>query len=96
LKFERASIEKKKWHTPSAKVFKVLGIVGESHSDRPSWAPAGCMIQWDKRPTCPVLNCFEGPSAPLQALLSSSAKALPHSNDGLFHLILGDEASKKV
>jgi hypothetical protein len=43
------------------------------------------------------LQCFEGPSQQLQALLSSSSRAvLPHSFDGLFHLIVGGEGLKKV
>jgi hypothetical protein len=54
------------------------------------------MIQWDKRPAYPVLACFEGASQPLQALLASSYKTLPHSSDGLFHLIISDEANSKV
>ncbi len=76
FKFERAALEKKKWHTPSSKIFKVLGIVGEMHGDlssrpRDSWDVPSCMIQWDKRPAYPVLQCAEGPSPQLQIVRSS-------------------------
>jgi hypothetical protein len=76
FKFERAAVEKKKWHTPSLKTFKVLGIVGEMHSDaRASWDVPSCMIQWDKRPAYPVLQCTEGPSPQLQTVRKSPSRS---------------------
>jgi hypothetical protein len=44
-----------------------------------------------------VLQCFEGPSPQLKALLSSTSKAvLPYSSDGLFYVIVGGDGLKKV
>ncbi len=69
FKFERAAVEKKKWHAPSLKTFKVLGIVGEMHGGASAaWDVPSCMIQWDKRPAYPVLQCAEGPSPQLQTV----------------------------
>jgi hypothetical protein len=92
LKFERASIQKKKWHTPLAKHFKVYS----SSSVKPGEHSSSCLIEWENRPVCAVLQCFEGPSQQLQNVLSSSNKMLPHSNDGLFHLIVGGTSKKQV
>ena len=76
FKFERAAVEKKKWHAPSLKTFKVLGIVGEMHGDaRASWDVPSCMIQWDKRPAYPVLQCTEGPSPQLQTVRKSPSRS---------------------
>ena len=76
FKFERAAVEKKKWHAPSSKTFKVLGIVGEMHGDaRASWDVPSCMIQWDKRPAYPVLQCAEGPSPQLQTVRMSPSRS---------------------
>jgi hypothetical protein len=76
FKFERAAVEKKKWHAPSLKTFKVLGIVGEMHGvARASWDVPSCMIQWDKRPAYPVLQCTEGPSPQLQTVRKSPSRS---------------------